>query len=80
LIDRWQGYLAESVAQKSEHDKEPVDYSDHALEKRWQDHLKREASFHGPPREEVIQCLESVLRKAREEDEDGGHWVWYANK
>jgi hypothetical protein len=48
------------------------DYSDDALEKRWQRHLEREASFHGPPQEEVIQSWERCLRKAWKEDEDDG--------
>jgi hypothetical protein len=48
LIDRWEGYLAESIVQIM-----PVypgyegDYSDDELEERWQTHLKREADFHG---------------------------------
>lgn len=50
-----------------------VDCSDDALEKRWQRHLEREASFHGPPQEEMIQCWESCLRKAREKDEGDGN-------
>jgi len=61
-IDRWQGYLVESIVRKRK-DGFHWDHSDDALEKRWQDHVEREASFHGPPRasdEEVIQCWESV--------------------
>ncbi|KAJ7848541.1 hypothetical protein B0H13DRAFT_2285274 [Mycena leptocephala] len=72
LIDCWQQYLAENIVQKSKWskwDEAPVDYSDHALEKRWQGHLKREASFYGPPREDMIRCWDRCLRKAREEDE-----------
>ncbi|KAJ7441179.1 hypothetical protein B0H11DRAFT_1933115 [Mycena galericulata] len=69
LIDHWQGYLAESIVQIGKDDKWPVDYSDGALEKRWQEHLKREASFHGPPQEEVIQCWERCLRKASSSQE-----------
>jgi hypothetical protein len=58
------------MSKNDEVNEDPMDYSDDALEKRWQDHLKREADFHGPPQEEVIQCWESALRKAREEDKD----------
>ncbi|KAJ7792994.1 hypothetical protein B0H13DRAFT_1935575, partial [Mycena leptocephala] len=72
LIDRWQGYLAESIVQKSKNGIYAQDYSDAALENRWQDHLKREASFHGPPQEDLIQHWKSTLRKARGEDENGG--------
>ncbi|KAJ7854956.1 hypothetical protein B0H14DRAFT_2755409 [Mycena olivaceomarginata] len=72
LIDRWQGYLAESIVQDRKNSFNQKDYSDDTLEKRWQDHLKRETDFHRPPQEEVIQCWETVLRKAREEDKDDG--------
>ncbi|KAJ7840180.1 hypothetical protein B0H14DRAFT_2785783 [Mycena olivaceomarginata] len=73
LIDRWQGYLTESIVQKTKSERNPVDYSDDALEERWKYHLENEVSFHGPSQEEVIQIFESVLRKARIQDEGDGN-------
>jgi hypothetical protein len=73
LIDHWQGYLAESIIRKRKYPSSWGDYSDDALEKRWQNYLKKEAHFRGPPQEEVIQCWESALRKSREEDKDNGN-------
>jgi hypothetical protein len=40
-------------------------YSDDELEKRWQDHIEKEAYFHRSPQEsdnEVIQCWMNCLR------------------
>jgi hypothetical protein len=74
LIRRWQGYLAASIVQKREYDKYVQDYGDDALEKSWQNYLKKEAYFHQPSQpsdEEVIQYWESCLRKAKKKDEDG---------
>jgi hypothetical protein len=58
LIDRWQGYLTESMVRSGKN------YSDKELEKRWQDHLKKEANFHRLPQvfdEEIIRCWEACL-------------------
>jgi hypothetical protein len=73
LIDRWQGYLTESILREPKSERYPGDYSDDALEERWKYHLENEVSFHGPPQEELIQLFESVLRKARIQDEGDGN-------
>ncbi|KAJ7788121.1 hypothetical protein B0H13DRAFT_2395099 [Mycena leptocephala] len=43
LIDHWQGYSIESMIRTE------TNYTNKELEKRWKNHLKREAYFHGPP-------------------------------
>jgi hypothetical protein len=72
LVDRWQGYLAESIAQITKGRQISLDYSDDVLEKRWKEELDREASFHEPTQEKVIQCWESCLMKARGKDNGNG--------
>jgi hypothetical protein len=83
LIDRWQGYLKESIvrAEKEYYQRYPrwyfggiggrPNYSDDELEKRWKNHVEREAYFHGPPQEfdeGVIRCWEGCLSKMHELD------------
>lgn len=67
VIDRWQGYLRESMVRKGTY------YNDDKLERRWQAKLKRDALFHRPPQvpdEEVIRCWEGFLTDWQEEDPD----------
>ncbi|KAJ6573441.1 hypothetical protein DFH09DRAFT_388515 [Mycena vulgaris] len=82
LIDRWQGYLKESMEQAE------VVYTNDELEKRWENHVVREAYFYGPPQafdEEVIRCWEACLseftssgRGGEEEYEASGDEEWYS--
>ncbi|KAJ7630140.1 hypothetical protein B0H17DRAFT_541970 [Mycena rosella] len=65
LIERWQGYLAQSMGRSG------VTYSgSDQLEKRWRRNMEREARSHGPPQpsdEEVIYCWEGVLENINRE-------------
>ncbi|KAF7344231.1 putative nwd2 protein [Mycena venus] len=82
LIDRWQGYLRESM------DHPGMVYTDEELEKRWKDNLAREASFHGPPQEsdeEVIRYWEACISEltnsgcgGEDEEEASGDEDWYS--
>jgi hypothetical protein len=61
--------------------------TDEELEKRWENHLAREAYFHGPPQafdEEVIRCWEECFNEytsggwgSVEEDEVSDDEAWY---
>jgi hypothetical protein len=82
LIDRWQGYLKESMGHPG------MVYTDEELEKRWKGNLTREASFHGPPQEsdeELIRYWEACIREltssgcgGEEKEEASGDEDWYS--
>ncbi|KAF7348919.1 putative nwd2 protein [Mycena venus] len=79
LIDRWQGYLRESMI------REKQNYTDEELEMRWGNYLAEEAYFHGPCDEKVLRCWEEWLKEhtsddwaSAEEDEVFSDEAWYS--
>ncbi|KAJ7491469.1 hypothetical protein B0H11DRAFT_1912089 [Mycena galericulata] len=61
LIARWEGYLYKSIIQRKY-----GDYSEAALEQRWQDHKAREEYLNGPFQDfegEVVQCWKNCFAK-----------------